>query len=116
MTDPIERMYDEAFTPPDKQRSDTRQHYTGVEFDFEFSKDQGVCPLCMGSMVLAVDGDGFTHRTCGMCDSFSGLPLVDAVYRMNADQQIRGGFVDTLENVDPIEISGKLVDRARTLR
>jgi hypothetical protein len=100
-------------TPPDKQRADTRQHYTGVEFNFEFSKDQGVCPLCMGRMVLERDHDGFLSRTCGSCDSFSGLPLIDAVYRMNADMQIRGGCVDTLEGVDPVEISGKLVDRNR---
>jgi len=101
-------------TPPRiLKRADTRQHYTGVEFSFEFSLDQGLCPLCEGAMTLERDEDGFLARTCGLGCGFSGLPLIDAVYRMNADMQIRGGFVDTLEDVDPIEISGRLVDQDR---
>jgi hypothetical protein len=85
--------------------------YLGVEFDYEFSKDQGVCPMCEGDMHLVEGDDGYLCRSCSMCDSFSGLPLVDAVYRMNADMRIAGGEVIELEDIDPIEISGKLVDR-----
>ena len=84
--------------------------YVGVSFRYELSPDQGTCPMCGGEMALVEDSEGYLCRSCMMCDSFSGLPLVDAVYRMNADQRITGGRVVELPDVDPIEVSGKLVD------
>lgn len=56
-----------------------------------------------------MDGNAFRHCP-NSGDGYSGLPLVDTVYRVNADQRIVDGWLITRDDIDVPTIQGQVVD------
>jgi hypothetical protein len=80
--------------------------YEGVELAYELSKDQGAC-FCGSPARIVTLFDGETYRLC--VTGHRTAPLVDAVYRMNANMRIVGGSVIERPDIDPYKIAYGLI-------